>query len=56
MKVASTKLESVVYLVNNMLVGNISHPLVTTKGSQAILLSLLVDQSLQIIAVRAVGG
>ena len=56
MKVASTSLKTVIYLVSDMLVCNISHPLVTTQGSQAIALPLLVDQSLQIIAVRAVGS
>ena len=55
-KVASTSLKTVIYLVGDMLVCNISHPLVTTQGSQAIALPLLVDQSLQIIAVRAVGA
>ena len=55
-KVASTSLKTVIYLVSDMLVCNISHPLVTTQGSQAIALPLLVDQSLQIIAVRAVGS
>ena len=56
MKVASTSLKTVIYLVSDMLVCNISHPLVTTQGSQAISLPLLVDQSLQFIAVRAGGG
>ena len=55
-KVTSTRLKTVIYLVGHMPIGNISHPLVTTQRSQAISLPLLVDQSLQFIAVRAGGG